>query len=271
MKRLGLVALLLLIVAGCSKATPAPELLLVTTTTTQDTGLLDTLVPIFEKESGIKVKLIAVGSGQALAMGERGEADALLTHAPAAEQKLVDAGVVVNRHQVMHNDFVMVGPPLDPAKVKGLKAADAFKQVATAQAPFISRGDDSGTDKKEKELWAKLSITPKGAWYIESGTGQAKTLSIASERSAYALTDRGTFLSQQQNLQLKILVESEPALLNIYHVMQVNPTKFRKVNAKAGEAFVTFMRKPETQKLISQFGVDKYGQSLFFPDAKESN
>jgi tungstate transport system substrate-binding protein len=143
--------------------------------------------------------------------------------------------------------------------------------VATAQAPFISRGDDSGTHKKEKELWAKLGITPKGAWYIESGTGQAKTLSIASERSAYTLTDRGTFLSQQQNLQLKILVESEPALLNIYHVMQVNPTKFSKVNAKAGEAFVTFMRKPETQKLISQFGVDKYGQSLFFPDAKESN
>lgn len=282
-----LAAMVLAILAGCgSKAKPeqpakpeapkadtssapaAKEIILATTTSTMDSGLLDVLLPEFEKKTGIKVKPIGVGTGQALAMGEKGEADALLVHAPSAEKKVVDAGAAVNRQLVMHNDFIIVGPASDPAKLKGTKGAvDAFKKIASAKAIFVSRGDDSGTHKMEKDLWKKAGIKAEGSWYQSSGSGMGQTLNIASEKGGYTLTDRATYLATKKNLKLDILVEGDKALLNIYHVMQVNPEKFPKVNAKGGKAFVDFMVSPETQKLIESFGVDKFGQSLFFPDA----
>lgn len=261
-------------VAGCGAKRPAkpagnPEMILATTTSTQDSGLLDVLIPLFETKTGYKVKVIAVGTGAALAMGERGEADAILAHAPAAEQKLVDSGVVTNWKQVMHNDFVVVGPAADPTGLKGVKTVPlAFARMAQAKAPFVSRGDDSGTHKMELGLWQAANLKPQGDWYIQSGSGMGKTLSIASEKAAYTLSDRATYLAQKQNLQLEILLEGDKPLLNIYHVMQVNPAKFQKVNAQGGEAFVAFMMDAKTQKTIKEFGKEKYGQPLFFPDAK---
>lgn len=266
--------------AQTTQTTPAPapkpelvpgskgEMILATTTSTQDSGLLDVIIPIFEKQTGYKVKVVAVGSGAALAMGEKGEADAILAHAPASEQKLVDAHTVTNYKQIMHNDFVIVGPAADPAKVKGTDSLTALKAIAAAKAPFVTRGDNSGTDQLEKGLWKQVSITPDAAWYINAGTGMAKTLSLASEKNGYTITDRATYLAQQKNLALEILVQGDKPLLNIYHVMQVNSAKFEKVNAAAGEAFVNFMVNADTQKVISEFGKDKYGQALFFSDVK---
>lgn len=244
------------------------DLILATTTSTVDSGLLDHLIPIFEKQTGYRVKTIAVGTGQALAMGSKGEADVLLTHAEAAEKKLLDAGDVRNYSLVMHNDFVIVGPAKDPAGIKGKSSPDAFKAIAAKGATFISRGDDSGTNKKELSLWKNAAITPAGnKWYQESGQGMGATLRMASEKEAYTLTDRGTYLAQRQNLKLDILSEGDKSLLNIYHVMEVNPEKFNKVNAQGAKAFVEFMVSPQTQKAIGEFGKDKYGQPLFFPDA----
>lgn len=268
----------LMLLGGCSakqsqssKEQPAPKvknLILATTTSTMDTGLLDKLIPIFEKKTGYRVKPVAVGSGQALAMGQQGQADVLLVHSPKKETPLVDSGVAINRKLVMHNDFVIVGPASDPAGIKGLKSStDAFKKIASAQATFISRGDQSGTNTKELDIWDKAGIKPAGKWYQESGQGMGQTLQMASEKQAYTLSDRGTFLAQQKNLKLAILVEGDQSLLNIYHVMQVNPKKFPKVNAEGAKAFVDFMVSPETQKIIADFGKDKYGQSLFTPDA----
>ena len=251
-----------------SKAPENKDLILATTTSTVDTGLLDVLVPIFEKQTGYRVKTISAGTGQALAMGEKGEADVLLVHAPEAEKKLVDAGQATNYQLVMHNDFVIVGPASDPAGIKGKASGDAFKAIAEKEATFVSRGDDSGTHKKELSIWKKAEIDPKGKkWYQESGQGMGATLLMASEKQAYTLTDRGTYLAQKANLKSDILSEGDKSLLNIYHVMQVNPEKFTKVNGPGGKAFVEFMIAPETQKIIGSFGKEKYGQPLFFPDA----
>lgn len=265
--------------AGCAANRPTPasapapgsqgELILATTTSTQDSGLLDVLIPLFESQTGYKVKVIAVGTGQALAMAERGEADAVLAHAPSSEQKLVDSGVVTNYKLVMHNDFVLVGPAADPAGLKGMTSSlAALQRIATKGATFVSRGDDSGTHKLEKSLWQKAGIKPAGNWYLESGTGMGKTLSIASEKSGYTISDRATYLAQRKNVQLDILVEGDTALKNIYHAMQVNPTKFSKVDGAGGTAFVRFMVDKGTQRIIAQFGKDKYGQPLFFADAE---
>ena len=244
------------------------DLILATTTSTVDTGLLDKLVPLFEQKTGFRVKTISTGTGQALAMGEKGEADVLLCHAPEAEKKLIDAGAVVNYQLVMHNDFILVGPAADPAGGKGKPVADVLKAIAAKEALFISRGDDSGTHKKELALWKKVEVTPKGMkGYQESGQGMGATLLMASEKQAYTLTDRGTYLAQKSNIKLEIVSEGDPALLNIYHVMQVNPEKFSKVNAAGSKAFVEFMVAPDTQKIIGDFGKDKYGSPLFFPDA----
>jgi tungstate transport system substrate-binding protein len=255
-----------------SKAAPAnPSVILATTTSTQDSGLLDVLIPEYEKATGYKVKTIAVGTGQALAMGEKGEADVLLTHAPASENKLVDNQAAINYQLVMHNDFILVGPQSDPAKIKGMKSvAEAFKAISDSKSIFVSRGDDSGTDKKEKSLWEKVNIKTDGKWYQESGSGMGQTLNIASEKGGYTLTDRATFLSLKKNLALEIVVEGEKSLLNIYHVMQVNPEKYPKVNADGANAFVDFMVDSKTQAVIGEFGKEKFGQSLFFPDAGKS-
>ena len=244
------------------------EVILATTTSTQDSGLLDVLVPIFEEQTGYMVKTIAVGTGKALAMGEEGEADVLLVHAPDAEMVLIDNGDAINRRLVMHNDFVLVGPKNDPAGIKGFtEAKKVFAKIAETESLFISRGDDSGTNKKELAIWKVAGIEPKGTWYQETGQGMGATLRIASEKKGYTLTDRATYLALRKILALDILLEGEENLLNIYHVMQVNPEKSEKINGKAGQAFVEFMISPETQEIISEFGVDKYGQPLFFPDA----
>ncbi|HHW15028.1 MAG TPA: solute-binding protein [Firmicutes bacterium] len=271
---LGLVLLLLctLVFGSVQGASAkAKDLILATTTSTVDTGLLDYLIPIFEKQTGYVVKTIGVGTGQALAMGEKGEADALLTHAPASERPLVEKGLVTDYHLVMHNDFIIVGPPEDPAKLKGTKTAvEAFKKIEAAGAIFVSRGDDSGTHKMEKSLWKKAGLEPGGKWYQESGTGMGQTLLIASEKGGYTLTDRGTYLAQKKNIRLNIVLEGDRDLLNIYHVMAVNKAKFSKVNAEGAKAFVEFMISPKTQALIGEFGKDKYGSPLFFPDAGKS-
>jgi tungstate transport system substrate-binding protein len=263
---------LLVLVLGMSQApaqTPAQkDLILATTTSTVDTGLLDVLNPVFEKKTGYRVKTISVGTGQALAMGTKGEADVLLVHAPEAEKKLVDSGIAINYRLVMHNDFVITGPADDPAKIKGKPSADALKAIAAKQALFISRGDDSGTHKKELSVWKKTGLSPAGSkWYQESGQGMGATLLMASEKRGYTITDRGTYLAQKKNIKSEILSEGDEALLNIYHVMQVNPEKFKKVNGPGAKAYDEFMVAPETQKIIGEFGKDKFGQPLFFPDA----
>jgi len=274
---------IMVIMVGCGKTptptTPAPQttetpkparpdVILATTTSTQDSGLLEVLLPVFEKKTGYKVKPIAVGTGAALAMGEKGDADVLLVHAPTSEKKLVDNQTAINYQLVMHNDFVIVGPSTDPAKVKGTKTVvDAFKGIAASSSIFVTRGDDSGTDKMEKALWTKANVKPTVEKYQSTGQGMGQTLTIASEKAAYTLTDRATYLSTKKNLKLDILLEGEISLLNIYHVMQVNPGKFPKVNAEGAKAFVDFMIAADTQLLIGSFGKDKYGQSLFFADA----
>ena len=279
MKRLAGLALVAMMLLGCTSAprTPAaqtlvaapenPDVILATTTSTQDSGLLDLLIPIFEKQTGYKVKPIAVGTGQALAMGEKGEADVLLVHAPADEKKLVESGAAIERKLVAHNDFILVGPKGDPAHVKDTKsAAEAVKKIAEAQALFISRGDDSGTHRKELSLWKASNVKHEGKWYQQTGQGMGQTLNIANEKDGYTLTDRATFLTNQNHLSLEIMLEGDAPLLNIYHVMLVNPAKFPMVNAAGARAFHTFLLSKESQEAIGTFGVEKYGQPLFFPD-----
>ena len=250
--------------------TPAnPNLILATTTSTQDSGLLDVIIPLFEQETGYKVQTVAVGSGQAMTMGQQGNADVLLVHSPSAEVTFMAAGWGKDRILVMHNDFLIVGPASDPAKIKGLAPLDAFKAIAAANALFISRGDNSGTNTKELSLWKSANLDPAGSkatWYTESGQGMGATLTIASEKSAYTLTDRATFLANQANLQLTILVEKDNVLLNVYHVITVNPDKWPKVNYAGATAFLNFMTEASTQVVIGKFGVDKYHQQLFIPD-----
>lgn len=248
------------------------SVILATTTSTQDSGLLDVLVPVFEEQTGYMVKTIAVGTGKALEMGENGEADVLLVHAPTAEQVLVDNGSAINRQLVMHNDFVIVGPKGDPAGISGLTMSEALKKIADSSTLFISRGDDSGTHKKELGLWKAVGIEPAGVWYQETGQGMGETLRVASEKEGYTLTDRATYLALQEEIASQILLEGDKDLLNVYHVMQVNPEKSEMINAEAAKAFVEFMVSKETQEMISEFGVDQYGQSLFFADAgKDEN
>jgi tungstate transport system substrate-binding protein len=250
-------------------ASDQKNLILATTTSTQDTGLLDVLNPVFEKKTGFFVKTIAVGSGQAMAMGAKGEADVLLVHSPAAEKKFMGEGNGVNRKLVMHNDFIIVGPPSDPAGIKGMKSAtEAFKQIAAKGAVFMSRGDNSGTNAKEKDVWKAAGINPEGQkWYQQTGLGMGQTLNVSAEKKTYTLADRGTYLSLKKNLGMDILVEGDKVLLNIYHVIEVNPAKWSKVNTHGAKAFAEFMVTKEVQEIISKFGVDKYGRPLFFPDA----
>jgi tungstate transport system substrate-binding protein len=244
------------------------ELIFATTTSVQDTGLLDAIVPTFEKQSGYRVKAIAVGTGQALAMAGRGEADVVLTHAPDTEKKYVDEGTLINRRLMMHNTFLLAGPAGDPAKVKGTsKGVDALKKIAEAKATFVSRGDDSGTHKLEKKLWEQVGIKPAGDWYLEAGQGMGRTLGIAGEKQAYVITDRATYLAFQKTTGLAVLVEGDPVFLNIYHVMEANPEKFPKVNAKGGKAFADFLLSPTVQDTLKTFGQDKFGEPLFHPDA----
>ncbi|KAF0220117.1 MAG: tungstate transport system substrate-binding [Geobacteraceae bacterium] len=266
-----LAAMATLIVIGVSsRAEAAPKsVILATTTSTQDSGLLDVLIPLFEKESGYFVKTIAVGSGQAMAMGKKGEADVLLVHSPDAEKKFLEEGFGVNRRLIMHNDFVIVGPASDPARIRGSKTAvDAVKRISQAGTLVLSRGDNSGTHAKEKGLWKAAGINPEGQkWYQQTGLGMGQTLNVAAEKKGYTLTDRGTYLALRKTLGLEILVEGDPLLLNIYHVIEVNPAKWPKVDAAGAKAFADFMVSKKVQDIIGTFGVDKFGTPLFFPDA----
>ena len=247
---------------------PASTVVLSTTTSTQDSGLLDVLIPLFEKQTGLTVKPVSVGTGQALALAARGEADVTLVHAPSLEKKYVADGKLLNRRLVMYNDFIVIGPEDDPAKIRGEKrAAAAFAKIAAAGARFVSRGDKSGTHILEQALWKESRATPAAPWYIESGQGMGATLGIADDRRAYTLTDRGTYLAFSKRLALKPLVEGDKALFNVYSVMEVNPANGSRVNAAGGKAFAEFMLAPATQAVIKTFGVDKFGQPLFVPIA----
>lgn len=256
-------------------AAPAnPDLILATTTSTQDSGLLDVLIPLFESQTGYKIKTVAVGTGAALKMGEEGNADVLLVHAPASEVALMEAGFGKDRMLVMHNDFIIVGPADDPAKIKDLGPKDAFTAIYNAGVPYVSRGDDSGTHKMEISFWTKAALDPrteKPAWFIETGQGMGASLTVASEKGAYILTDRATYLANKGNLQLEILLEGNNALLNVYHVITVNPDKWPKVNYDGAAAFAKFMTDPATQEVIGKFGVEKFGQPLFIPDADKTD
>ncbi|MGB9081071.1 MAG: substrate-binding domain-containing protein, partial [Desulfuromonadaceae bacterium] len=257
-----------ILIWGTAVLAASKSVILATTTSTQDSGLLDVLVPLFEKESGFQVKTISVGSGQAMKMGEKGEADVLLVHSPDAEKKFMAEGFGVSRRLVMHNDFIIVGPAADPAKIKGIKAADALKRIAQSGAIFVSRGDNSGTHAKEKGLWKAAAINPEGQkWFQQTGLGMGQTLNVAAEKKGYTLTDRATYLSLKKGLGLEIIVEGDSKLLNIYHVIELNTVKWPKVNAQGGKAFADFMVAKKTQEIIGRFGVDKFGAPLFFPDA----
>jgi tungstate transport system substrate-binding protein len=251
-------------------AGPAQKnLILATTTSTQDSGLLDILNPLFEKKTGYFVKTISVGSGQAMAMGQKGEADVLLVHSPEAEKKFMADEFGVDRLLVMHNDYIVLGYSADPAAIKSAKTTpEAFKKIAAAGALFLSRGDNSGTHSKEKGVWKAAVINPVGQkWYQETGLGMGQTLNVANEKNGYTLADRGTYLTLKKNLSLAILKEGDPILLNIYHAIGVNPVKWPKVNTAGAKAFSDFMISSEVQAIIKTFGVDKYGSPLFFPDA----
>lgn len=250
------------------QTTTVQEIILATTTSIQDTGLLDVLIPLFEAQNPYRVKTIAVGSGQALKMGEDGNADVLLVHSPEAEKAFMEAGFGLERLLVMHNDFVLVGPENDPAgAAQADSAARALYRIASIGLPFISRGDDSGTHKMELSLWQKAGIQPGGDWYQETGQGMVATLKVASERQAYTLSDRGTYLANREQLDLIVVFEGDPALLNIYHVITVNPAGRPWVNLQGARAFAAFLVAPTTQTFIGQFGVDRFGQPLFTPDA----
>jgi tungstate transport system substrate-binding protein len=247
---------------------PSTGVIVSTTTSTQDSGLLDVLVPMFERTSGYSVKTISVGTGQALALAARGEADVTLAHAPSLEKKYVAEGKMTNRRLVMYNDFVIIGPEDDPAKIKGERSVvAALKKIAAAGSRFVSRGDKSGTHTLELSLWKQAGVTPAVPWYIESGQGMGATLGIADDRKAYTLTDRGTLLAFSKRVRLVTVVEGDRLLLNIYSVMEVNPANGPRVNAAGGKAFADFMLAPETQAVIKTFGVDKFGQPLFVPIA----
>lgn len=273
----GLVLAAVLLVVGCSStAAPAPpaagpsaerSLILATTTSTQDSGLLDELLPVFTRDSGWHVKTLAVGSGQAIELGRRGEADVLLVHSPAAERVFEAEGTAGQRRLVMHNDFVLVGPANDPARVRGLDSAGALTKIAAAQALFVSRGDDSGTDAREKDLWKKAGITPAGSWYQATGQGMGATLRMASEKAGYTLSDRATYLAQHETLALEVLGEGDPGLLNVYHVIEMTTEAGASVQPDGARAFADWIVSPDAQRQIGQFGQAEFGQPLFTPDA----
>ncbi|MBI3826621.1 MAG: substrate-binding domain-containing protein [Candidatus Rokubacteria bacterium] len=265
---LGVVAALALTAPALSLAVAPRAVILSTTTSTQDSGLLDVLVPMFEKRSGYTVKPIAVGTGQALALAARGEADVVLAHAPGLEKKYVAEGRLLNRRLVMYNDFVLVGPPEDPAKIRGTKkAADAMRAIASSRSRFVSRGDNSGTHLLEQSLWKSAGVDPGDGWYIEAGQGMGPTLTLADDRRAYTLTDRGTYLAFRNRIRLPVLLEGDKPLLNIYAVLEVNPANGPRVNTAGGKAFADFMLAPETQAVVRTYGVEKHGQPLFVPIA----
>lgn len=280
MKRIiGLMMAVTLLMTGCQSNLSHQEksikgepktMLLATTTSTEQTGLLSAILPEFTKKYGIEVKVVAVGTGQALEMGKNGEADVLLVHAKASEEEFVKEGYGVERFDVMYNDFVLVGPLSDALTLKNLFPTDingAMQSILDHKAKFVSRGDDSGTHKKELALWKALKLSPEGDWYISVGKGMGEVLQMADEMKAYTLTDRGTFLSMKNELELEIVVEKSKNLLNQYGVIAVNPAKYPTLHSAEANAFIEWILSEETQKNIGEFGKEQYGEALFVPNA----
>jgi len=275
-----LAGMMALSLGGCTKKTtdntvqkPKEErtMILATTTSTQDSGLLDYLLPQFEKDTGIKVKVVAKGTGAALEIGKNLDADCLLVHAKAQEEQFIKDGYGKERFDVMYNDFLIVGPKDDPAKLKTKAPTDAIaalKLINDAKAQFISRGDGSGTETKEKAIWKSAGITPKGSWYIAAGKGMGEVLQMADEKKAYTLTDRATYLSMKDKLDLQIVTEKGKDLLNQYGVIRLNDPN-HKIKEKEADEFITWILSDKIQKFIGEYGVDKYGQQLFIPNAKK--
>jgi tungstate transport system substrate-binding protein len=287
---IALVLMLLLVVSGCTQEQTEPEdvtseentgeenaqevedkeFIMATTTSTENSGLLDFILPIFKEDTGIEVKVVAVGTGNAIQMGEDGEADLLLVHAKASEEEFVSAGHGLERFDVMYNDFVIIGPESDPANISenSSDVVAALKSIMDSEETFVSRGDDSGTHKKELQLWEAAEIEPAGDWYIEAGQGMGDTIQMAEEMLGYTLSDRATYLSMSEDLDLKVLVEGDEGLFNQYGVIAVNPDKNDQINNAGAEAFIEWILSDKAQSLIEEFGQDEYGQSLFIPNAK---
>jgi tungstate transport system substrate-binding protein len=266
---LTLVVLLTSLLAACSdkEETNEPQkLTLATTTSTENSGLLGFILPLFEEEYDVAVDVIAVGTGQALKLGEDGNADVLMVHARAREDAFMDAGHGVRREDMMYNDFVIVGPPHDPAGIKGIKVAEAFGELAKAQATFVSRGDDSGTHTKEKAIWAEAGVEPAGDWYVSAGQGMGAVLTMADEQQAYTLSDRATYLARTlQGTELVIVVEGDPLLFNPYGVIAVNPDKGEHIKHDLANSFIDWLISVPTQEVIAEFGVAEFGAPLFTP------
>jgi tungstate transport system substrate-binding protein len=255
-----------LLAAGCASRS-APGITLATTTSVQDSGLLDLLVPLFRERAGIAVKVIAVGTGQALQLGRRGDADVLLVHDPDAEGRFMEEGHGESRREVMHNDFVILGPPADPAGVKGsASASEAFTRITRAESAFVSRGDESGTHQREKAVWKKAGVVPKGAWYVRAGAGMGQVLRMASEKRGYTLSDRGTYLALRKGLELTVLHEGDPVLVNRYSVIVVSKERHPHARVEEARRFADFLQSEEARKAIRAFGVDRHGQPLFRVD-----
>lgn len=267
MKRfVSLCCIVALVALTLSVAGAETRLRMSTTTSTENSGLLGVLLPPFEKANNLKMDVISVGTGKALKLGQNGDVDVVLVHARKAEDKFVADGYGVDRKDVMHNDFVIVGPKSDPAKLKDAKTAvDAFKRLAEGKAEFISRGDDSGTNKKEKALWKAAGIKPSGKWYVEAGQGMGAVLQMAFNKQAYALTDRGTFIAYEGKIDNPIVFQGDKSLFNPYGVMAVNPKKHPKAQYELAKKFIAYITGPEGQKIIGEY--KKNGKQLFFPDA----
>lgn len=248
-----------------------PQIILSTTTSTQDSGLLDYLLPIFTEKTGVDVKVVAVGTGKAIQMGEDGEADILLVHAKASEEAFVEEGHGTERHDVMYNDFVLVGPSEDSSKLKENypdNILEGLKKISMDKVTFVSRGDDSGTHKKELGIWKTALIEPAGEWYVEAGAGMGDVLKIADEKQGYTLTDRATYLSMKDDLELDIIIEGDTNLFNQYGIIPVDPSKNESINSEGAMEFMNWLLSDEAQGLIEEFGVEEYGQPLFIPNAK---
>ncbi len=277
-------SLVLGVFAGCAKALPETQpdgqegpaeiigtVVLATTTSTQDSGLLDAIIPEFTYKTGYKVDVIAVGSGEAMKMGEDGEADVLLVHSPAAEKEFVAAGNSPARYDVMYNDFILIGPKDDPAGIMAAapdNAQAAFQKIYDEQVTFVSRDDESGTHKKELSIWGKLGLAPMGDWYIESGKGMGDVITMTNEMLGYTLSDRATWLNMSEGTDLRIITEGDKDLFNQYGVMVVDPSKNDQINAEGALAFQEWILSEETQALIGEYGVQKYGMALFTPNAQ---
>jgi tungstate transport system substrate-binding protein len=270
LKGLCVLAVLAVVVAAGS-ASAETRIKCASTTSTQNSGLFDYILPIFAKKTGIQVDVVAVGTGAAIEIGKRGDADVVFVHAKPLELKAVEEGYFVNRHDVMYNDFVIIGPTDDPAKIKGLKSAtEAVKKISASGSPFVSRGDKSGTNIKELAVWKQAGLDPKGQkWYMEAGQGMEKTQRVANEKRAYTLTDRGTWLAtkDKDNLDMVVALEGDPVLFNQYGVMAVNPEKHKNVKNKEAMVFINWLISPEGQDAIKSFK-DKHGNALFVPNAK---